>query len=63
METVVLMKLNIFFQLIDKEDDFNKLLKVDLKYFSILLYGAMEREWQREILVKPKLRTYITFKN
>ena len=23
----------------------------------------MEREWQREILGKPKLRTYITFKN
>ena len=63
METVVLMKLNIFFQLIDKEDDFKNVLKVDLKYFSILLYGSMEREWQREILVKPKLRTYITFKN
>ena len=41
METVVLMKLNIFFQLIDKEDDFKNVLKVDLKYFSILLYGSM----------------------
>ena len=51
------------FQLVDREDDFNNLLKVDLKYFSTLLYGVMEREWQREILVKPKLRTYITFKN
>ena len=51
------------FQLVDKEDDFNNLLKVDLKYFSILLYGVMEREWQREILVKPKLKTYITFNN
>ena len=38
-------------QLIDKEDDFNNLIKVDLKYFSTLLYGVMEREWQREILV------------
>ena len=51
------------FQLVDKEDDFNNLLKVVLKYFSILLYGVMECEWQREILVKPKLRTHITFKN
>ena len=51
------------FQLVDKEDDFNNLLKVDLNYFSILLYGVKEREWQRDILVKPKLRTYITFKN
>ena len=53
-----------FFQLVDKEDDFINLLKVDLKYFSTLLYGGvMEREWQRVILVKPKLRIYITFKN
>ena len=51
------------FQLVDREDDFNNLSKVDLKYLSTLLYGVMEREWQREILVKPKLRTYITFKN
>ena len=49
--------------MVDREDDFNNLLTVDLKYFSTLLYGVMEREWQREILVKPKLRTYITFKN
>ena len=34
-----------------------------MKYFPTLLYGVMERKWQREILVKPKLRTYITFKN
>ena len=52
------------FQLVDiKEDDFNNLIKVNLKYFSILLHGVMEREWQRVILVKPKLRTYITFNN
>ena len=57
METVGLMK----FQLVDKEDDFNNILKVDSKCFSILLYGVMECEWQREILVKPKLRSYITF--
>ena len=47
-------------EFVDKEDDFNNLIKVDLKYISILLHGGMERKWQREILVKPKLRTYIT---
>ena len=31
-------------QLIDKEDDFNNLIKVDLNYFSILLHGVMEHE-------------------
>ena len=37
---VLLLKLN-------REDDFNHLLKVDLKYISILLHGVMEREWHR----------------
>ena len=37
------------FQLIDKEDDFNNLLKVDLKYFSILLYGYGARMAARNI--------------
>ena len=48
--------------MVDKEDDFDNLIKVDLKYISILLHGVIEREWQREISVKSKLRTSITFK-
>ena len=51
------------FKFVDRENDFNNLLKVDLKYISILLHGVMEREWHREILVKLKLKTYITCKN
>ena len=38
------------------------IIKSLFEIFLILLYGVMEREWQREILVKPELRTYSTFK-
>ncbi len=55
--------LKLIFQKFDKVEHFNNLTECDINEISILMLEKENTDWYQEILTKPKLRTYTTFKS
>ena len=52
-----------FFNFVDKVEHFNNRTECDIDEISLMMLQKDSFDWYQEVLSKPKLRTYVTYKS